>query len=235
MKPTIWHIQGIELANEIDSTVVPNGKLSIWYLGQCGFIIKSNTCAIGIDLVLSELYNAQGNPRRLYPPPFSGGSAPKFTHLFCSHSHADHFDLPTVERILKSQSKVQCIIPAGIQEKGVSLPQNQMLYAVQNEAIKLNNECCVLPIMVAHEDYETDVRGFSKFLGYLFSFTGISLFHSGDAVFKQNLVDTLSRCLPINIMMLPINGTDSIRKGQGIIGICNLSKPFNLLPSHKLS
>ncbi|MGE4584752.1 MAG: MBL fold metallo-hydrolase [Sphaerochaeta sp.] len=241
MEPAIWHTRGTELAHEIDATTVPGGQLRLWYLGQCGFIIKSSDCTIGIDLVLSQLYDAHQNPRRLYPPPFPGGSAPRLTHLFCSHSHADHLDLPTLAGILESQAACRCIIPSGIQEKGASLPQEQMMYAIQNEAIKLSDECSVLPIMVAHESYETDSRGFSRFLGYLFSFPGISLFHSGDAVFESNLVRTLSPRLPIDVMMLPINGTDAVRKHLGIIGnmqpeqalqLASLSHARLVIPMH---
>jgi len=215
-----WRKQGLELVHEIEQEKIAANHLAIWYLGQCGFIIKTIDCIIGIDLVLSELYDAQGNPRRLYQPPFSPAEAPSLTHLFCSHSHADHLDPPTVKGILENHQQTICIIPGGIASIAGALPQERLVYAIQGVPLPLSPTCSVLPIMVAHESYELD-NDKSKFLGYLFQTCNLKFFHSGDTILDTKLTSTIQESTPIDVMMLPINGTDMLRKKAGIIGNMN--------------
>lgn len=219
MKRIQWEVAGTLLAQEIDSAVVEQGCIKIWYLGQCGFIIKSATATIAIDLILSELYDAEGNIRRRYAPPFAAHEAPQLTHLLCSHSHADHMDIPTIAGILEYQPNVKCIIPKGISNLVASFAQDRFIFAVQNEPVAWDAECSILPIQVAHETFETDSDGNSEFLGYFISYgEDITLFHSGDAVLESSIRSFAQSQAPIDVVMFPVNGTDAQRKQAGIIG-----------------
>ncbi len=223
-----WEKMGLDLANEIDQTSVPAGSICLWYLGQEGFIIKSSEVTVGIDLVLSELYNAQGKTRRAYPPPFEIPLVPELTHIFCTHGHADHFDLSTVKGVLTKYPYAQSILPGGTEDRTAALDNKQISYAIEDQEIRLSEHCSVLPIAVAHETYEKDEQNHSLFFGYLFNFFGISLFHCGDAIFEPILEQRIMDIAPITVFMAPINGTDATRKSSGIVGNMDVEEAAKL-------
>ena len=60
-----WYKKGEELLDEIKNTKVSEDELAIWYLGQCGFVIKQQKI-IYIDPVLNDIQDEHGNSRRIY-------------------------------------------------------------------------------------------------------------------------------------------------------------------------
>jgi L-ascorbate 6-phosphate lactonase len=46
--------QSVELIEEIEETIPAPGSLCVWWLGQSGFLIKSQAGLLAIDLYLSE-------------------------------------------------------------------------------------------------------------------------------------------------------------------------------------
>lgn len=76
-------------------------------------------------------------------------------------------------------------------------------------------------IETAHDTYQYDEDENSLTLGYLFHFNERNLFHSGDTMLTQKLLDTLKQNSPIHTLMLPINGSDILRDSKNIIGNMN--------------
>ena len=50
---------GDDLAREIAETEVSEGGLAVWWLGQSGYLFKSRTGLLGVDLYLSEHLTAK--------------------------------------------------------------------------------------------------------------------------------------------------------------------------------
>ena len=72
-------------------------------------------------------------------------------------------------------------------------------------------------VLAAHEEIDRDQAGRSKYLGYIFQLGPWSLYHSGDTLWYQGMVDQI-RPFKIDVAMLPINGRDPKRKVAGNLG-----------------
>lgn len=218
MNTRTWIKKGTDLKNEINNTIVHQGQLAIWHIGQCGFIIKSDRIVVAVDLVLTELQDKEGKPRTMFPPPFAPQDSPKIDFLCCSHAHADHLDFQTVEGILKANPRAKCIVSPAHKSLVRALNPMQVFFVKQDQKLELAPNCSVEAIAVAHEEYGFDAKGNSQFLGFLFEFGRIQLFHAGDSMAEPTLEKRLQEELPLDVIMLPINGRDEERHQRGIIG-----------------
>src|SRR5947207_12725733 len=62
-----------------------------------------------------------------------------------------------------------------------------------------------------------DAYRLGPFLGYVVSAGGVRVYHAGDTVVFDGLVDRL-RELRVDLALLPINGRDAEREAAGIVG-----------------
>jgi L-ascorbate metabolism protein UlaG (beta-lactamase superfamily) len=69
-------------------------------------------------------------------------------------------------------------------------------------------------VPAAHEQLEQDEAGQHKFLGYILQCGPWTLYHSGDTVWYEGLVETL-QSWAIDIALLPINGRAPERRVAG--------------------
>jgi hypothetical protein len=82
---------------EIPKTVVPKGKVKIWYIYNMGIIAKSDTTTVAFDLAGTYAYTKMVN------------FAKYVDVLAITHFDGDHFDLAVVKEVLKNGGTV--IIP----------------------------------------------------------------------------------------------------------------------------
>src|SRR4029453_13193961 len=66
----------------------------------------------------------------------------------------------------------------------------------------------------AHETVERDERGRCRFLGYVFDLAGFRIYHSGDTVLYDGMVERL-RPHRVDLALLPINGALPGRRVPG--------------------
>jgi L-ascorbate metabolism protein UlaG (beta-lactamase superfamily) len=69
-------------------------------------------------------------------------------------------------------------------------------------------------VPAAHEELESDENGRHKFLGYVVEFAGAFIYHSGDTVLYDGMIEGLRRW-PIDVALLPINGRAPERRVAG--------------------
>jgi L-ascorbate metabolism protein UlaG (beta-lactamase superfamily) len=92
-------------------------------------------------------------------------------------------------------------------------------------------------VPAAHEKLEKDADGRHKFLGYVFEFGDWFVYHSGDTVLYDGMVDWLRRW-PIDVALLPINGRLPERRVDGNLWgreAAQLAKDFGarlVIPCH---
>ena len=107
------------------------------------------------------------------------------------------------------------LVEAGIGE-------GRVLAARAGESLDIKGVTLV-PVPAVHTLYiqdegEKDENGDFIALGYILKGNGISLYHSGDTWVTPSLVRTLKTHAPLDIAMLPINGTDWVRTERNYIG-----------------
>ncbi|SEA03941.1 L-ascorbate metabolism protein UlaG, beta-lactamase superfamily [Lachnospiraceae bacterium NK3A20] len=211
-----WYKSGEALLSQMRETKLPDHMLAIWYLGQAGIAVKAGDLLFGIDLYLRD------TDRRLLPQPFTPESAGEiFDYVLCTHDHEDHLDAVTVEGMARSSNRAKFIVPAPhvhvLRELGISseriLPAHAW-HPLEAGGIKL------LPTPAAHEEFEFDENGDYTCLGFILDFPAGRLYHAGDTIEWESMVEDL-KPQNIDIMCLPINGSDWKRKHQNIIGNLN--------------
>jgi L-ascorbate metabolism protein UlaG (beta-lactamase superfamily) len=79
----------------------------------------------------------------------------------------------------------------------------------------------------AHEQRVLNEKGEDEFLGYVVRAGRVALYHSGDCVPHEGLVESLSG-RSIDLALLPINGRDDARRSTGIPGNFTLEEAVRL-------
>lgn len=234
---------GAELAQEIATTVVPGGALSIWWLGQSGFVVKSSRATLVIDPYLSDslTHKYADSPRphvRMTALAMEPQSLAPLDLVLCSHKHSDHMDGDTLRPLLAANPSALVGLPACLaahaQEIGVPEPRQHPLVAGD---VLSRAGFHVRAVPSAHEALDTDERGRHLFLGFVIECAGVRLYHSGDSVVFPGLVDHLGSA-PFDVLFLPINGRDPARGVPGnmtaaeAVDLARAIKPRFIVPHH---
>ncbi|WAH38033.1 MBL fold metallo-hydrolase [Alicyclobacillus dauci] len=216
------------LVDDIRNTVVPANAVALWNLGQAGVLLKGESRdggkqlpTIVIDPYLTRAIetNQPGTEFvREYDAPLAPEDLAGVAMVLLTHHHDDHLDLSTIGPLHKASPGTRFIIPAPhvgmLRDIGIS--DDAIILAHAGQTIH-TGDVEILPVAAAHTEYETDSSGDHLYLGYVVSMNGIRVYHSGDTIVTDELVQTMKAVKP-HIAMLPINGGDYARSRRGIVG-----------------
>ena len=220
---------GKALLDEISADAPEPGHLSIWWLGQSGYVIKSRTGMIVIDPYLSEhltnKYASTDKPHiRMTEAPFRGHELGGVDAVLTSHKHSDLLDPGTAPAMMANNPQARLIVPKALISHATGL------FVGSNKEVRTADPRCVLgidagesleiagfrikAIASAHEGLDTDDSGHHLYLGFVVEVEGLRLYHSGDTLAYDGLADALS-ANPFDVLFLPINGRDPKRGVAG--------------------
>jgi L-ascorbate metabolism protein UlaG (beta-lactamase superfamily) len=238
--------QDLSLANDLLATN-PLDDLNVWWLGQAGFAFRFGKFSMLIDPYLSDSlakkYKSSEFPHiRMMTPPLKPYEARHINYILCTHRHADHMDAETIMPIFANNPCCKCLFPRAWEKHLIDFgAQEKDLITINNEeVVNLNDKISVKAIPSAHESLEVDAEGNHLYLGYIIKFKNITIYHSGDCVPYNGLLENLQK-YKIDIAFLPINGRDEFRKSRGIPGnftfeeaskLCLDAKIKYLIPHH---
>lgn len=219
----MWYRRGKELKDEIRQTRLPAFLLAVWYIGQMGVVVKWNDKVICFDPILNDLKWPNGESRRNYESPFEAGERWDVDYVICTHGHADHMNLETLLPLAATNPKIKFIVPEPERQRLnlEGIPADRLLGVRAGDRINLEEGMSLYAVAAAHEIYQTDAEGNHKNLGYILDCGGLRLYHGGDTMVTEKLLNDMSAFVPVSIACLPINGTDFERRGRGIIGNMN--------------
>jgi L-ascorbate 6-phosphate lactonase len=128
-------------AEKLRAHGVPENGLTLWWLGQSGFLVKSPGGKIlVIDPYLSNSAKAIGdqnglNLDRLVPPPLAPEEMVGVDLYAITHSHADHMDPETLAGYRAAGGKGPYLAPAETAEKleAMGVPADQILWTWPNK------------------------------------------------------------------------------------------------------
>jgi L-ascorbate 6-phosphate lactonase len=216
---------GQALIDEFVQTDVPFGSVAIWNIGQVGTVIKGakedGFLVIDPYLTHSIEENHPGTEFiREYPPPIPPAGLRGAAGVLITHFHDDHLDLSTISGIQEVSSETTFAVPASHLHMVQDIIKPERLVAAKDAESFHINHFKITPIAAAHTIYETDEHGNHFYLGFMIEYHGVKLYHSGDTIVTDHLVERVREFQP-DIAFLPINGADYFRTGREIAGNMN--------------
>ena len=197
-------------------------RLHLWWLGQSGFLIQWQEHHLLIDPYLSDsLTKKYAGTNKPHVRMTEGVIAPEqldFVNVVTSsHNHTDHLDGETLIPLLRTNPKLTVIVSrANVNFAADRLqvpPERLTPIHADGEAISVG-PFRFHAIPSAHETLEQDENGEHRFIGLIIQVGNWTIYHSGDCVLYDGLVERLKNW-SIDIALLPINGRDPARGVPG--------------------
>ena len=187
-------------------------QLSLWWLGQSGFLLRWRGHRLLMDPYLSDSLTRKyaDTPRphvRMTSCPVSPELLRGITLVTSSHNHTDHLDRDTLLPVLQSNPDAVLVVPeanrAFVAERLGIDPE--LPIGLDDGLTTEIDGISVTGVPAAHEELDRDAAGRHRFLGYVARLGPWTVYHSGDTVRYDGMVERL-RPMGIDLALLPING-----------------------------
>jgi L-ascorbate metabolism protein UlaG (beta-lactamase superfamily) len=193
----------------------------LWWLGQSGFLLAWNGHHLLFDPYLSdsltEKYAATDKPHvRLSERVIDPARLNMVDVVTSSHNHTDHLDAATLVPLAGSNPRLQMVLPAANMDftkerlGGAAPPLTGLDDGTAAEVAGFH----FTGIAAAHNDIARDAEGRCVYLGFIVRFGPFCIYHSGDTLWHDGLVDGLRIARP-DIALVPINGNRPERRVSG--------------------
>lgn len=209
--------------------------IRLWWLGQAGFILRFQKTTILLDPYLSDAlaikYKGKKYPHtRMIDPPVALSSLTHIDFFISTHSHSDHMDPGLIPVILQNNPDCLFILPESSKDIGMErgIPKENMLFMNDGKKFMLNENISIHGVASAHEELDVDSQGNNLYLGYVFNFDELTVYHSGDCILYPGLKEKLDT-FGIDLALLPVNGRSDILRYDKIAGNFNFPEALQLI------
>src|SRR5688572_5310951 len=210
-----------ELVQEMDSLADDKKNFHLWWLGQSGFLLQWNGKRVLIDPYLSDSltkkYLTTDKPHtRMSELVVKPELLRDISVVTSSHNHTDHLDAETLVPVLKNNPGITFIIPEANRDFVV-----ERIKCEKDFPVGLNDKQSVTidgftfhGVPAKHNEIERDGNGNCKYMGYVIEFGKYKIYHSGDTLWFDGMVDILKK-FAVDVAILPVNGNRPERKVAG--------------------
>jgi L-ascorbate metabolism protein UlaG (beta-lactamase superfamily) len=232
------------LLEDIRQTSFNTNSFHVWWLGQSGYLLQWKGKHLLIDPYLSDSltkkYAQTDKPHTRMTELVIDPTRLNFIDVVTSsHIHTDHLDGETLIPLIKANPGIKFIIPEANRAFVTDRIKAALDFPIglnDGERVSIGN-FTFTAVPAAHETVERDEAGRCKFLGYVIQFGPYTVYHSGDTMLYDTMVEKLS-AFSIDVAILPINGKDPKRKVAGNLSAkeaVHLGKQINarmVIPCH---
>jgi L-ascorbate 6-phosphate lactonase len=193
---------------EIHAHATPRGGVTLWWLGQAGFIIKSPLGQVAaLDPYLSNSCQPIGvqhglNFDRTVPPPLPPGELAGIDLYCMTHSHQDHLDPETLSGYRAAGGHGLYVAPPETVDKlrTLGVPDAEILMIWPNK-------CHTVGDLTVRATFAIPFSGDDlTHVGYLFSVqNGPTVYFTGDTAYHELLGDAVAPHKP-DVLVPVING-----------------------------
>jgi len=216
------------LAKLIVDTKISTGDIGIFWLGQAGFVFKTqNQKILYIDPYLTnyvqKILPEYGIGFKRIMPTLIEPEEVKTDYVITTHSHGDHFDADTLS-VLSEDPNIHFIGASDCkvlyEESGISK------YTILriNEKLTLNS-FYLTGTYVDHCELSPEA------IGLLFDFDCIKIWYVGDSAYRPDMWDELIS-LKVDILIPPINGAFGNMNEVEAAKLAGLSNANVVIPCH---
>jgi len=210
-----------DLVAEMDSLLTDTTHYHLWWLGQSGYLLQWKGKRVLIDPYLSDSltkkYTATDKPHiRMSELVIKPELLKGITIVTSSHNHTDHLDAETLKPVLNNNPGVKFVIPEANRQfvsERVGCEKNFPMGLTDGGQLTIDG-FTFHGIPAAHNELERDESGNCKYMGYVIQFEKYALYHSGDTLWFNNMVDLL-KPFAVDVALLPINGNKLERRVAG--------------------
>jgi L-ascorbate metabolism protein UlaG (beta-lactamase superfamily) len=193
----------------------------LWWLGQSGFLLAWDGRYLLFDPYLSdsltEKYAATDKPHvRLSERVIAPERLDMVDVVTSSHNHTDHLDAATLVPLAQANAGLRMILPAANVEfarerlGAAAPPMTGLDDGSSAEAAGFR----FTGVAAAHNDIARDAQGRCLYLGFIVRFGPFCVYHSGDTLWHDGLVEALRTARP-DMVLVPINGNRPERRVAG--------------------
>ena len=217
--------------DKVGNTEPGKGQLAVFWLGQAGFLLKTdNGHTIAIDPYLSEYVEhlfpdmAPGF-KRLMPPPCGAGELCADS-LLISHDHGDHFDAESISALMQNgHTRVYTnTVVAGLMDT-MQLDMERVTVLQKGDTVALFSGCALTAVDADHGDLAPDA------LGFLLRFGRKTVYFAGDTALTPERLALPLQTKP-DIALLPINGAFGNLSGVQAARYAQMLECKVLVPCH---
>jgi L-ascorbate metabolism protein UlaG (beta-lactamase superfamily) len=196
----------------------------LWWLGQSGYLLLWKGRQVLLDPYLSdsltEKYAATSKPHtRMSERVVDPSLLKDISIVTSSHNHTDHLDAGTLIPLIKNNSGIRFIAPEANRKFVADRIKQPEDFPVGLDAREWRaiGEFTFYGVPASHNEIEKDENGRHKFMGYVIRFGNWTIYHSGDTLWFDGMVELL-KPYQVDVALLPINGNDPSR---GVAGNLN--------------
>jgi len=210
-----------ELIAEMDSLMRDEKHFHLWWLGQSGFLLQWNGKRALLDPYLSDSltkkYLSTDKPHtRMSELVMKPELLKNISVVTSSHNHTDHLDAETLIPVLKNNPQIKLIIPEANREfvtERVKCEKDFPIGLNDGRSVAIDG-FTFYGIPAKHNEIERDQKGNCKYMGYVIAFGNYKVYHSGDTLWFDEMIDIL-KPFAVDVAILPINGNKLERKVAG--------------------
>jgi L-ascorbate metabolism protein UlaG (beta-lactamase superfamily) len=215
------------LIAEIESYHHDENNFHLWWLGQSGYLLLWKGKRVLLDPYLSDSltkkYASTNKPHiRMSERVVDPSLLKNISIVTSSHNHTDHLDGETLIPLIKNNPNIKFIIPeanrAFVSERA-QVEKDFPIGLSDGESIAVD-EFTFYGVPAKHNEIERDENGKCKFMGYIIGFGDWKIYHSGDTLWFDGMVELL-KPFKVDVALLPINGNEPLR---GVAGNLNVKE-----------
>lgn len=212
---------GSALLTNIHTAQADTDGFHVWWLGQSGFLIQWEGRHLLFDPYLSDSltkkYAATDKPHIRMTERVIAPEALTFIDVVTSsHNHTDHLDGETLGPLMSVNPNMTIVVPAAnrvFAANRLQVDADRLTGLEVGKTVDLDG-FQITAIPAAHNELDQDDDGRYKYVGYVVSFGPWTVYHSGDTLWYDGLVEYL-KPWTYDLMLLPINGNKPERRVAG--------------------
>ena len=148
--------------------------------------------------------------------------------MLLTHDHVDHTDLRTVLPLAEASSDASFVASFTARDTlaEARLETGRLIVPEVGKALSAAG-ATITAFPSAHTELERDPERGYPYLGYVIEWGGVTIYHAGDTVIYDGLIETFSGWR-IDVAFVPINGRDYFRTKNGLVGNTDLREAAEL-------